>query len=468
MQFTIQMSIKDEQGETEILDIIELDKPGNEMSDIGLSLQELKALLKALQQSIVSHQSSQYIKAHIACPHCDKKRRSKGHHMIQYRTLFGIVSLPSPRVYRCACEAPTTKTVSLLTGWLPEHNSPELQYMETKWASLMAYGLTADLLKDILPVSESLNAATVRHHLHGIARRQELELEERPDSPWGVPYEWRGLKKPGKPMVVGIDGGYVRNWHEKNTNFEVVAGKSMSKSIPSKRFGLVQKHDKNPRRRLMHVLAEQGMQANRQITFLSDGADNVRNLQYNMYPESEHVLDWFHITMRLTVLNQFAKGMVNSDPDIGPLVKADLERVKWYLWHGNVEKALDIIDLCYMHCEGSDIQYEHRKKFKKYLSDMMTYIQNNQQMIPGHGEKYRYGETISTAFVESTINEVVAKRMVKKQQMQWTHEGAHYLLQTRTAVLNGDLKSLFERWYPKLRVGNSAKGSGIPEIPMAA
>ena len=40
-----------------------------------------------------------------------------------------------------------------------------------------------------------------------------------------------------------------------------------------------------------------------------------------------------------------------------------------------------------------------------------------------------------------------AKRMVKKQQMQWTHEGAHLLIQTRTALLNGDLRKQFETWY---------------------
>lgn len=56
----------------------------------------------------------------------------------------------------------------------------------------------------------------------------------------------------------------------------------------------------------MHLLNQQGMQANQQITFLSDGADNVRDLKYAMYPEAEHVLDWFHVTMRLTVLDQFA------------------------------------------------------------------------------------------------------------------------------------------------------------------
>jgi hypothetical protein len=46
-----------------------------------------------------------------------------------------------------------------------------------------------------------------------------------------------------------------------------------------------------------------------------------------------------------------------------------------------------------------------------------TYIRNNTDFIPNYGERYRYGETISTAFVESTINQVVSRRMVKKQQM---------------------------------------------------
>jgi hypothetical protein len=33
---------------------------------------------------------------------------------------------------------------------------------------------------------------------------------------------------------------------------------------------------------------------------------------------------------------------------------------------------------------------------------------------------------------------VVSHRMVKKQQMRWTDEGAHCLAQVRVAVLNGE------------------------------
>lgn len=94
--------------------------------------------------------------------------------------------------------------------------------------------------------------------------------------------------------------------------------------------------------------------------------------------------------------------------------------------------------------------YKNSKKMVRYLGEMITYIDNNQAMIPNYGERYRYGEPISTAFVESTVNEVIAKRMAKKQQMQWSQEGAHYLLQTRVAVLNNELEDIFHRWYPKL------------------
>jgi len=468
MHFKIQVVIEEEFGQTTIEDIVQLKKGVDPENTVGLSLLESKQLLQALQRTIVLHQVESYTRSHQACPCCRKKRGVKGYHNIQFRTLFGIITIPSQRLYHCACDDSTTKSFSLLKEWLPEHTSPELAYIETKMASLMSYGLTADLLRDVLPVNQSLNAATVRNHLHNVAKRLETELEGKPDHLSGCPRDWGKLPKPDKPMTVGIDGGYVRNWNEKNTHLEVIAGKSFSKTQSSKRFGFVQKMDDNPKRRLMNILDEQGMQANQQITFLSDGADNVRDLQYCMYPESEHVLDWFHVTMKLTVLNQFAKGMVHSDPDEGKKVTKALESTKWYLWHGNVEHAFDRIEDCIDVCYDDEaIRYSNRKKFRRHLEEFDTYIRNNRHLIPNYGEKWRYGETISTSFVESTINEVVAKRMVKKQQMQWTHEGAHYLLQTRTAVLNNELHDHFERWHPGLKIEKKAERLE-PTMKMAA
>jgi hypothetical protein len=58
-------------------------------------------------------------------------------------------------------------------------------------------------------------------------------------------------------------------------------------------------------------------------------------------------------------------------------------------------------------------------------------------------------------------HEVVSKRFCKKQQMQWSKEGAHLLLQTRVRTLNGELAAIFTRWYPDLDMK-------AEEIPIAA
>ena len=91
------------------------------------------------------------------------------------------------------------------------------------------------------------------------------------------------------------------------------------------------------------------------------------------------------------------------------------------------------------------------EKMAAGVTEFETYIRNNREFIPNFGERRRQGETISTAFVESTINQVVSRRFVKKQQMAWTLRGAHLLLQTRTKVLNGKLDSTFKRWYPRFQ-----------------
>ena len=55
-------------------------------------------------------------------------------------------------------------------------------------------------------------------------------------------------------------------------------------------------------------------------------------------------------------------------------------------------------------------------------------------------ERRRYGERVSTGFVESAINTVVGKRFGKRQQMQWSKPGAHLMLQARTRTLDDTLR----------------------------
>jgi hypothetical protein len=59
-----------------------------------------------------------------------------------------------------------------------------------------------------------------------------------------------------------------------------------------------------------------------------------------------------------------------------------------------------------------------------------------------------HGQPISTAFVESAVNEIVARRMIKKQQMHWNRWTVQPFLDVRTAVLNGTLEGAFRQCYP--------------------
>jgi hypothetical protein len=299
--------------------------------------------------------------------------------------------------------------------------------METKWSSLVSYGMTVEALKDFLPLDATLAINTVRHDTLQVAERLEAELG---DEQWsfidGCPRDWAALPIPDGPITVGIDGGYVRSWEAKKTNFEVIVGKSTlafkrdeEEDIPSsKRFGFVQTVDTKSKRRLFEVLTSQGFQLNQQITFLSDGEDAVRILQLYMSPEAEHILDWFHVTQKLTVLDQYGKGLVHCDPVLGESIRHKIERLKWSLWHGNVYKALKKINDIASLIDNFEETYPKFKQLVKAVEEFRTYIQNNAHLIPNYGERYRHGEAITTSFVESTVNEVVSKRFCKKQQMQ--------------------------------------------------
>jgi hypothetical protein len=287
------------------------------------------------------------------------------------------------------------------------------------------------LLAEVLPLGRTMHAAAIRRQVQGVAQRIEDELgEEQTSYIEGCPSVWGELPRPDLPLVVGLDGGYVHSSEQRSRKdgwFEVIAGKSMPAEGPAKCFGYVQTYDTKPKRRLFEVLNAQGMQMNQQITFVTDGREDIRELPLYLNPNSEHLLDWFHVTMRLTVMANMAKSLRAPPPDpdfpssqsmaLAASVGEELVRLKWFLWHGNVFRALQIVDDLVVDLDVEDPAPEQAKLLKA-VTEFDTYIRANASSTPNYGERHRAGETISSSFVESAVNQVVSKRMVKKQQMR--------------------------------------------------
>ncbi len=230
------------------------------------------------------------------------------------------------------------------------------------------------------------------------------------------------LPVPDGLMTVGLDGSYVRAAHTERFS-KVIAGRSVvafrrgeeDAVPPPKCFGFVQTYDLKPRRRLWELMKSQRVQENQQVVFLSDGGEDIRQVRAYLHPNSDHVIDWFYITMRLTVLQQQTKEFANARPEIGAELYRQPERVKPWLWHDNVEEArltnlLTDLELIRNYAAPAEKLATGGQEFE-------TYIRNNQASISNYGERYRQGDTISTAFVESMINHVVSQRFVKKQQL---------------------------------------------------
>ena len=457
MKFEITLRVTTPDGEMEEREVIMLDKGHDRHEDTGLSIEEGKTLLKTLQHQIVEAQAEAFCASKSACSDCGRRLRKKGTHLIRYRTVFGDVPVTSPRYYHCACSRRGTRTFSPLAELLPDHTAPELLWLETRWASLVSFGVSARLLKDVLPIGESLSAETVRNHLHKAARRMEDELaEEQVFFIETCPRDRVGMPLPEGRITVGIDGGYVRSRDKSQPHFEVMVAKSMPADRSNRYLGLVHTHDTKPKRRLHEVLKEQGWQENQPVTFLTDGGDTVQNMALYMAPASEHLLDWFHITMRITVMRQYVKGLSHHNPEEGQAVDRLLRQIKGFLWNGNLHDGHRVIEDLVMDLEGIETDYPSIKALRKAAGEFEVYIRNNAWMIPNYAERRRYGERVSTGFVESAVNTVVGKRFGKRQQMQWSKPGAHLLLQTRTRALDGTLRGKFEQWYPGLKNDDTA------------
>jgi hypothetical protein len=78
----------------------------------------------------------------------------------------------------------------------------------------------------------------------------------------------------------------------------------------------------------------------------------------------------------------------------------DLERIKWYLWHGNVFQALNELQSLEMDLDAAAFESkdESSQKLLKGIEELHTYVERNQEFVPNYGERYRNGEKIASGF----------------------------------------------------------------------
>jgi hypothetical protein len=212
------------------------------------------------------------------------------------------------------------------------------------------------------------------------------------------------------------------------------------------------------------ALDDHGLTQTSRVRVLADGGDGLSNLVNAATEKTNHrVLDWFHISMRLRPIEQMSPGITSivgdADPILTELLREKIHRVRFQMWNGNWQAALDRLGVIYRTTKRflptlSSADAERLCRFRKHMLDLRAYLCRNQVAFRNYSQDRRKGLRISSALAESAMSHLVNERMGKRQRMRWSAEGAHLLLQVRCAVLGNRLEILFREWLPNFRLPN--------------
>ena len=137
MKVRIQVTIESELRDTPVTEEVAcIQREDLAPETLGMTMAEAKDLLAHVQASMAQEQTREYIAQQRPCPHCGKVRSDKGQHRIVFRSLFGKLSLPSPRLYTCSGQPQEQQSLSPLAQCLPERTAPEWLYLQKFFMAL--------------------------------------------------------------------------------------------------------------------------------------------------------------------------------------------------------------------------------------------------------------------------------------------------------------------------------------------
>jgi hypothetical protein len=149
--------------ETEVARIERTEEAG--LAELGLRLEEAKQLTAAVQAQIVPARVTVLSEYPRSCVACGSTLASKGHYRVRFRSLFGDVPLRIRRLLLCPCQGGSGAKSSAILDFGRTALAPELTYITARYAALAPFGKVAALLSELLPMSGTQHASTVRNRI---------------------------------------------------------------------------------------------------------------------------------------------------------------------------------------------------------------------------------------------------------------------------------------------------------------
>jgi hypothetical protein len=446
MRWRITLELAGTDGERQVheIGVGERLPTGHAAATLGLGLAEGKAILAALQRHLVTAQVDEHCRNRRRCDRCAAQRPLKDWRPRSLTSLYGVVEVRAPRFGPCRCGVACRRSLTPVAEIMPDRCTPEYERVVAALGAALPYRRALALLREFFPLGAVPAVETTRQRTMRVGARLERAalVPTQPESEAG-------------PIALGIDAGHVRSVRSYQVRsfeaFVAQVGGTDSKAVV---FGGVPAEADRQHRQLRCVLHRLGATPRTPVTILSDGAEGPRSLgEAACIGPTRHVLDWFHLAMRIRHVAQAAKGWTADAPskrEDGARLADAVEHIRWRLWHGQVQRALDLIGETLIRLEEmGEAAPVATSKVMALLRGLGTYVSGQADLIIGYAKARRRGEPISTATTEGAVQWLLHRRMGANQQMRWSPKGAHCMLKVRTAVANGTLAEdhvAAERW----------------------
>jgi hypothetical protein len=420
---------------------------GHSAATLGLGLEEGKAVLAAAQRHLVAAQVDEHCRGRRRCDRCGAQRPFKDLRPRRLVSLFGVVEVRAPRFGPCRCGVACRRSITPAAEVMPDRCTPEYERAVAALGAALPYRRALGLLGEFFPLGEAPAVETARRRTLRVGARLERAALAPPQSSAAAPE--------AGPIALAIDAGHVRSVRSHRVrSFEAFVAQVGGAEDELVAFAGVPAEADRQQEQLRGVLRRLGATPGTPVTILSDGADGPRSLgEAACVGPTRHVLDWFHLAMRIQHVAQAAKGWPAETPDgreDGARLADAVERIRWRLWHGQVRRALDLVGETLTGLEGmAEAAPGAAAKAAASLRGLETYVSGQAELIIDYATARRDGEPISTATTEGAVQWLLHRRMGANQQMRWSPRGAHCMLKVRTAVANGTLAedhAAAERW----------------------
>ena len=435
MRWKVTIEGMDEFGGRDTAEMV-IEKEFNRLSkgEIGLSISDGKSIMACLQQVVVKQQCEAYVLTSRYCSDCETFRRIKDSGKRKNRTVFGRVEVSNPRIMNCRrCLPYFFDASAVLRDICPDQATPELMELSARMGSLMPYRKAADVLAEFLPIPSTESFMTLRHRTMKVGERLDEKARDRAwfEPPSSSEHKQTELDLPNDPereFVLSIDTAHVRcSRSEKAQIFEIAVarcGRGRRGSPPGHYFVTVDTSMRELRSRALQALQHEGYVGRGEVTVISDGAEIMKRLPRALPKPTAHIIDWFHIAMKIQPLQQVADYIVGTSGGRNGQSKSiddDIRSVKWKLWHGQTDRAIDRLEKIMAALAAASGQGDaSAKRLFDLAQPLLTYVRSNRRAIVNYGARYRSGRRIASSLAESAVDSLVARRMVKKQQMQWS------------------------------------------------